>query len=104
MKESEIEFTDIETIKSKSFDTITIYPRRKKHRYSNHNCMYFCATEIKTGQEYWFKGEETDVIKIENIECSMDIVNSNKIRLYHKIGSPNREFKIVHCMDTLVIQ
>lgn len=54
--------------------------------------------------EYYFKGEETDVIKIENIEFSMDMVDGNKIRLYHKISNPIREFKIVHCMDTLIIQ
>ena len=104
MKESDIKFTDIETIKSKTFETITIYPRKKKHRYSKYNCMYFRGVETKTGQEYYFKGEETDVIKIQNIEFSMDLVDGNKIRLYHKISYPNREFKITHCMDTLVIE
>lgn len=104
MKESEIEFTDIDIIKTKLFSTITIYPRRKKHKYSHYNCMYFRGVELKTGQEYYFKGEETDMIKLENIECSMELVKGNKISLYHKIGNLSRGFKVVHCMDTLVIQ
>ena len=104
MKESEINFTKIDIIKTKSFATITIYPRRKKHRYSKHNCMYFMGIEEETGQEYYFKGEETDVIKIETMEFSMDVVESNKIRLYHKISEFGRGIKVEHCMDTLIIK
>lgn len=104
MKESEIKFTDIEDIKGKIFETITIYPRKKKHKYSKYTCMYFKGVEKQTYNEYYFKGEETDVIKLETVECSMDLVENNKIHLYHNISNPKRGFEVIHCMDTLVIK
>lgn len=104
MKESEIKFTNIETIKGKIFETITIYPRKKKHKFSKFNCMYFRGVEKETNKEYYFMGEETDVIQVKNMECSMDLVNNNKIHLYHNYSNSKNGFEVIHCADTLVIK
>lgn len=104
MKEREIKFTDIDEILGKVFSTLTIYPRKKKHRYSKYNCMYFRGVEKETSKEYYFKGEETDVIDLRNMECSMDLVKGNRIRLYHNSSNPKRGFEVIHCIDTLVIK
>lgn len=103
MKIKDIILTDINTIKSKKFQSISIFRRKKIHKYSKYHCMYFKGIELGTYEEYWFMGEETDVVKIENIECSIEQNFSGGITLYHKISS-DRGFRVVHCADTLIIQ
>jgi hypothetical protein len=103
MNIKDITFTDIKTIKTKKFQSIAIFKRKKRHKYSKYPCMYFKGVELDTYEEYYFMGEETDVVKIENIECSIEQNFSGGITLYHKI-SGDRGFRVVHCADTLIIK
>ena len=104
MEESEIKFTNIETIKGKIFSSITIYPRKKKHRDSNYTCMYFKGIEKDTNKEFYFKGETTDVIDLDNVRCSIDLVERNRIRLYHNFSNPKGGFEVIQCYSSLWIK
>ena len=104
MKEKEIQFTPVENLKDIIFETITIYPRRKKHKYSKHTCMYFKGVVQSTREIIYFKGDNTDVVELENCRCSIDLIDQNRVRLYHNYGNPNYGFQIIQCYDTLWIK
>lgn len=102
VKEKNIVFTDWKTLTEKTFDVITIYKRIKKHKYSDCNCMFFRLRNENSDEDYFIKGEQTDVISLEKMtSCFIDVGKDeygNYFCLYHC------NFEIVSCYETFRIR